>query len=153
MKSISKRQNLPSYHKKNDLPAASSTPGTSEAGVNQLDTNYGMTSASQTHMNQDTVIHHNGGPVHNFENDTFQGSSSKLYSYIVPYKRKVKGETLNDNTAPHWSISEALSANHSSFHTSANQIVPYKRKRTEAVSSTTLIQTPLLYDEKFKPNK
>ena len=152
MKSTSKRQNLLSYHKKNDLPAASSTPGISEAGVNQLDTSYGITSASQTHMNQDTVIHHNGGPVHNFENDTFQGSSSKLYSNIVPYKRKVKGET-SDNTAPHWSISEAPSANDSSFHSSANQIVPYKRKRTEAVSSTTLIQTPLLYDEKFKPNK
>ena len=160
MKSFSKRHGSSNYDKKNDSSGISgmtmSQDGIREADIKHINTNDSMRTETQTSFNQDFVTPHNGRLVQSFGNDdcgdTFYGSRSKLYSKIVPYKRKGSRET-SDVNASHWSISDTASANHSSFHSSANHIIPYKRKRTETISTTPLIQTPLLYDEKFKPNK
>ena len=76
-----------------------------------------------------------------------KAESSNVNRHLMPYKRK---RNIKDNAMfeSHWS--EAVSANQHVSKSSANQVIPYKRNRAEAMVPNTLIQTPLLAGEKLK---
>ena len=162
MKSLSKGQSSSGFHKKKGPSDATqmdrSLDQMKKDSIRYSHSNSGIRNETSLNKESVPVLLHNGGRhVQSFENelvrsDNSRNSVSKPYSSIMPYKRKGNIEASDVNKS-HWSISETASANHNSSYSSANQIIPYKRKRTETASSTSLIQTPLLYNDKFKPSE
>ena len=161
MKSLSKGQSSGGFHKKKGSSDATymdrSLDQMKRGSIRYSHSNSGI--RNETSLNKESVpdLPHTGEHVQSFENELVSGdnshnSVSKPYSSIIPYKRKGNIEASDVNKS-HWSISETVSANHNSSYSSANQIIQYKRMRTETASSTSLIQTPLLYNDKFKPNE